>query len=320
MLEHPTVLSDHLNRDNRIGEVAGTIFDVVKFSTHDGPGIRTAVFFKGCPLHCWWCHNPEGQFPGAQVVYMEERCIRCFSCVEACPNHAIKIVEGIPTVERDACRHSGVCVRVCQTKAREMAGKMVKVSEVMAEIEKDTVFYDESGGGVTFSGGEPFMQPIFLQNLLEACHERRIHTAIETCGFVDAKTLLNSVPYAELYLYDLKAFDNEIHRKFTGSSNEIILNNLRQLARVHDHIIVRFPLIPGVNDDDSSVRQIGEFVSSLETVKEIDVLPYHKLGVEKYKRLGKVSRMPKVEPPAALRVDETVEKLEGFGLMVKVGG
>jgi len=215
---------------------------------------------------------------------------------------------------------SGMCVRVCQTKAREMAGKIVRVSEVMAEIEKDTVFYDESGGGVTFSGGEPFMQPVFLQSLLEACNERRIHTAVETCGFVDSKTLLNSGPYVELYLYDLKAIDREVHRKFTGSSNEIILQNLRQLSRVHEHIIVRYPLIPGVNDDDSNISRMGEFVSSLESVNEIDVLPYHELGVEKHKRLGTVNRMPKVEPPSALRVDEVVEKLKRFGLMVKVGG
>jgi len=164
------------------------------------------------------------------------------------------------------------------------------------------------------------MQPDFLQSLLEACNERRIHTAVETCGFVNSKTLLNSCPYVELYLYDLKVIDHETHRKFTGSSNDIILQNLRQLSRVHEHIIVRYPLIPGVNDDDSNISRMGEFVSSLESVKEIDVLPYHELGIEKYKRLGMVNRMPKVEPPSPLKADEVVEKLKGFGLMVKVGG
>jgi len=320
LLEQYSALNEHTHLENSIEQTAGTIFDIVKFSTHDGPGIRTAVFFKGCPLHCWWCHNPEGQFPIAQLVYREERCIRCFSCVEACPNHAIKILDGTPTLLRNACRLSGLCVRVCQTKAREIAGKRVKVSDVMEEVEKDNIFYDESGGGVTFSGGEPFMQPIFLQNLLEACKERRIHTAVETCGFVNVETLMASRPYVDLYLYDLKVVDNETHRRFTGVSNETILKNLARLSHSHDHVIVRFPIIPGVNDDDENVLRLGEFVSSLRSVREIDVLPYHELGLEKYKRLGMINRMPKVELPSSERVSGIVENLEGFGLLVKVGG
>jgi len=320
LLEEYSAVNELGHSENSIEQTTGTIFDIVKFSTHDGPGIRTAVFFKGCPLHCWWCHNPEGQSSVAQVVYREERCIRCFSCVEACPNHAIKILDGTPILLRNACRLSGLCVRVCQTRAREIAGKRAKVSDVMKEVEKDTIFYDESGGGVTFSGGEPFMQPTFLQNLLEACKEKGIHTAVETCGFVDAETLLASRPYVDSYLYDLKVIDNETHRRFTGVSNEIILKNLRQLSHFHDQVIVRFPIIPGVNDDDENVLRLGAFVSSLGSVKEIDVLPYHELGVEKYKRLGMMNRMAKVAVPSSVRVSEIVEKLEGFGLLVKVGG
>ena len=320
LLEEYSALEEHEPRENSIAETTGTIFDVVRFSTHDGPGIRTAVFFKGCPLSCWWCHNPEGQSPETQLVYREERCIRCFSCVEACPNHAIEILDGTPTLLRNACRLSGLCVRVCQTRAREIAGKWVKVSDVMEEVEKDTIFYDESGGGVTFSGGEPFMQPIFLHSLLEACKEKGIRTAVETCGFVNAETLMASRPYVGLYLYDLKVIDNETHRRFTGVSNEIILNNLRQLSQSHGNVIVRFPVIPGVNDDDVNVLRLGEFVSSLGSVKEIDVLPYHELGVEKYKRLGMMNRMPEVELPSSVKVSGIVKKLEGFGLFVKVGG
>ena len=320
MLEQYSALNEHRHLENSIEETAGTIFDIVKFSTHDGPGIRTAVFFKGCPLHCWWCHNPEGQFRVAQLVYREERCIRCFSCVEACPNQAIKILDGTPTLLRNACRLSGLCVRVCQTKAREIAGKRVKVSDVMEEVEKDEIFYDESGGGVTFSGGEPFMQPIFLQSLLEACKERGIHTAVETCGFVNTETLIASRPYVDLYLYDLKVVDNGAHQRFTGVSNETILKNLGQLSHSHDHVIVRFPIIPGVNDNDENVLRLGEFVSSLRSVREIDVLPYHELGIEKYKRLGMTNRMPKVELLSSERVSEIVEKLEDFGLLVKIGG
>ena len=320
MLEQYGALNEQGHRENSIEETAGTIFDIVKFSTHDGPGIRTAVFFKGCPLHCWWCHNPEGQFPISQLVYREERCIHCFSCVEACPNHAIQIIDGTPTILRDSCRLSGLCALVCQTKAREIAGKRLRVSDVMEEVEKDNIFYDESGGGVTFSGGEPYMQAAFLQNLLEACKEKGIHTAVETCGFVNAETLMATRPYVDLYLYDLKAIDNETHRKFTGVSNEIILKNLRQLSRSHNQVIVRFPVIPNVNDDDENVLRLGEFVLSLGSVKEIDVLPYHELGVEKYKRLGMINRMPEVELLSSVRVSGIVEKLKRFGLLVKVGG
>ena len=201
-----------------------------------------------------------------------------------------------------------------------MAGRVVKAAEVMAEIEKDTVFYDESDGGVTFSGGEPLMQPLFLLSLLRLCHENGVRTAVETCGFTTSETLLRISPHVNLFLYDVKVMDNALHRKFTGSPNELILKNLRQLAEVHDRIIVRLPLIPGVNDGDSNLCRLGEFVSSLRNVREIDVLPYHELGVEKYMRLGMVNRMPKVEAPSASRLDEVAKTLEGFGLMVKVGG
>jgi pyruvate formate lyase activating enzyme len=201
-----------------------------------------------------------------------------------------------------------------------MAGRRLRVTDVMEEVEKDRIFYDESGGGVTFSGGEPFLQPIFLLRLLEACNDRGIHTAVETCGFVDYQTLLKSSPHVGLYLYDLKVIDSATHRKFTGVSNETILKNLQQLSQVHDHIIVRFPVIPGVNDDDANVARLGEFVSSLRSVKEVHVLPYHDLGVEKYRRFGMVNKMTRVEPPTARRIESTVRSLESFGLLVKVGG
>ena len=256
----------------------------------------------------------------AQLVYREERCIRCFSCIPRCPNHAITIINDVPTVLEDKCKRSGQCVNICPSKAREVAGKKTTVSEVMLEIQKDNVFYDESGGGVTFSGGEPFNQPDFLLNLLQACKSNGIRTAVETCGFVTAEKLLRSMPYVDLYLYDLKAINNEIHKRFTGVSNEIILGNLRRLSQIHSSIIVRFPLIPGVNDSDAEVLELGELVSSLSGVKEVDVLPYHELGNEKYRRFGMVNRLPDAKPPSASRVEEIVKELQGYGLFVKVGG
>jgi len=301
-------------------ESTGTVFDIARYSTHDGPGIRTTIFFKGCPLDCWWCHNPESQSPKPQLVFRADRCIHCLSCLEACPRHAIVLIDGNPVVLSDKCRLSGNCVRACQSGAREIAGKRVTVVDLMEEIEKDTVFYDESSGGVTFSGGEPFMQPIFLRTLLRLCKERRIQTAVETCGFIDTGTLLNTSPYVDLYLYDLKVIDDKKHQRFTGVSNRVILENLRQLSRSHDHITIRFPVIPGVNDDDRSVSQVGDFVCSLQRVKEVDVLPYHQHGIDKYRRLGMRYRMTETHPLSNEEVARITERLSSFGLRVKVGG
>jgi len=296
------------------------IFDIVRYSTHDGPGIRTTVFLKGCPLDCWWCHNPEGQSPAPQLVVRPDRCIHCLSCLTACRNQAVVLVDGNPITMPDKCRLVGNCVRTCQSGAREIAGSRITVPDLLEEIEKDTVFYDESGGGVTFSGGEPFMQPIFLKALLRFCKEKRIHTAVETCGFVDSATLLSASPYVDLYLYDLKVADDEKHRRFTGVSNKLILENLRNLSRSLSHIAVRFPVIPGVNDSDEDVSRIGEFVSSLRNVEEVDILPYHKLGIEKYNRLGMRYRMAEMRQPTPGEVTRITGRLRSFGLTVKVGG
>ena len=307
----------HVRRDT---PDAGIVFNIARYSTHDGPGIRTTVFFKGCPLDCWWCHNPEGQSPGPQLLYRADRCIHCFGCVKACPHHAIMINDETPFVLKDLCHLSGECVRVCQTGAREMVGKITTVADVMNEVQKDTIFYDESDGGVTFSGGEPFMQPLFLKTLLGRCKEEGIHTAVETCGLVETASLLSASKDVDQFLYDLKIMEDERHRKFTRVSNKLILENLRQLANSHDHIIVRFPVIPGVNDDDENVVRLGEFVSSLRNVEEVDVLPYHKFGIEKYRSLGMEYRMPKVTPPSSEEISRMVEMLRGQGLKVKVGG
>jgi len=301
-------------------QTTGIIFEVARYSTNDGPGIRTTVFFKGCPLHCVWCHNPEGQSPAPQLVFRPDRCIHCLSCMRVCPHHAIVLIDGNPIVLGDRCEFSGECVRICQSGAREIAGKEITVGDLMQEIEKDTIFYDESRGGITFSGGEPFMQPVFLQTLLGLCKERRIHTAVETCGFVDSATLLGTSPYVDLYLYDLKVIDDGKHQSLTGVSNKTILENLRKLSRSHGHITVRFPVIPGVNDSDQDISQFGEFVSSIEKVDGVDILPYHKLGMEKYKRLGGRYRMAEIQPPTSEEMTGIAETLKGFGLSVRIGG
>jgi pyruvate formate lyase activating enzyme len=196
----------------------------------------------------------------------------------------------------------------------------MSVVDVMKEIEKDTVFYDESGGGATFSGGEPFMQPPFLMALLRSCKEKGIHTAVETCGFVDSASLISASKYVDQFLYDLKILENERHRKFTRVPNKLILENLRQLARSHHHIIIRFPVIPDVNDDDENVSRLGEFISSLRNVAEVDVLPYHKFGIDKYKSLGMWYRMSETTPPSSEDATRIAERIGSYGLRVKVGG
>jgi len=254
----------------------GLIFNIQRFSLHDGPGIRTVVFFKGCPLRCLWCHNPEGQFLKKEMVFWDERCIGCKTCLNTCPNSAVN--------DTEKCLLCGKCVEACPSGAREIAGREMTVEEVMDEIKKDIPFYEESSGGVTFSGGEPLLQKDFLISLLEFCKEKGINTAIETCGYSSWEVLSNVSRLTDLFLFDLKIMDEESHRKFTGVSNNIILENLRKLSSVHKKIIVRIPVIPGVNDNIENINKTADFILSLG-IKEAHLLPFHSAGIEKYRRL-----------------------------------
>lgn len=296
------------------------IFDIERFSIHDGPGIRTTVFLKGCPLSCMWCHNPESQTPKQEIMFREHRCIRCGACLTACPEHVISQSDGLIITDMIKCTVCGDCVQVCQTEAREIIGHQVTVAEVITEIEKDIAFYDESGGGVTFSGGEPLMQPDFLLALLQGCKERDIHTAVDTSGLANWKTVQRIAEYVDLFLYDLKLIDDARHRQFTGISNELILANLRSLALPGRTIMVRVPIIPGLNDNPEDIAQLGQFVLSLAHRPPISILPYHKAGVNKYARLNKPYALPETQPPPDGRVAEIMTTLQELGLEVRTGG
>jgi pyruvate formate lyase activating enzyme len=300
--------------------IAGTVFDVKKFSIHDGPGIRTTVFLKGCPLSCWWCHNPESQARARELVFHENRCIHCGTCEAICLQQAISSNGDVMVTDGERCTLCGDCVEVCYAEAREIVGQEMTVAQVMAEIERDIVFYDESGGGVTFSGGEPLLQRDFLLALLRACQEKEIHTALDTCGFARWETLDSMRGYVDLFLYDLKLMDDARHRKFTGVSNQVILQNLQALSRRGHDIVLRVPIIPGINDDDENIHQLSAFAAALPHLNRIDILPYHQTGAEKYHRLNKAYGLSEVRPPSEGRIIEIVEMIRGFGLQVKIGG
>ena len=293
----------------------GTVFNIQRYSIHDGPGIRTTVFLKWCPLNCWWCQNPESQLSGREMVFWEDRCIGCGACSTICPSGAIQIKNGIPVTEKEKCILCGKCIEKCPALAREMIGKKITAEEIIKEVEKDLVFYEESGGGVTFSGGEPLGQSEFLEELLNACQKKKIHTAVDTSGYVSWEILNKISSKVDLFLYDLKIMDSERHKKYTGVSNELILENLKKLSSVHNNIFVRFPVIPGINDDYQNIKEMGEFLSSLK-VTQVNLLPYHYIGVDKYRRLGRTYKLATTQPPSEEKLSEISAILRKFNLKV----
>jgi pyruvate formate lyase activating enzyme len=299
----------------------GIVFDIKRYAIHDGPGIRTSVFLKGCLLECPWCHNPEGKNEKPEFMWWAERCIGCTDCQSACSRDAISFPDDSLAIDKAKCDCCGDCAGACPSEALKLVGKEMTVTQVLKVIEKDRAFYDQSGGGATLSGGEPLSQPDFSLSLLKAFKERGIHTAVDTCGHVDSKVLMRIREYVDLFLYDLKLVNEEKHEKFTGVSNKLILGNLKSLSGCGQKTIVRLPLVPGINDDEKDIREVGEFVSSLGGVKEINVLPYHKGGVEKSRRLNaSEDQLCKSSPPSAETLNRVQKKLKNFGLKVELGG
>ncbi|MCD6304272.1 MAG: glycyl-radical enzyme activating protein [Planctomycetes bacterium] len=304
-------------------ERSGIIFDIKRFAIHDGPGIRTTVFLKGCPLHCPWCHNPEGIGPEPEPWVRPRLCTGCGRCVEACPSGAISLLDGLAVTDRQRCRLCGRCVEVCPSGAREMVGRRASVEDVLAVVERDRVFYEQSGGGVTFSGGEPLAQPGFLGTLLAACRERDIHTAVDTTCMAPWETIESILPAADLLLCDIKHMDDAAHRRATGAGNGLILDNIRRIANAGARMIIRVPVIPGFNDDEQNIAAVGRFVSSLKGVRRVDVLPYNEGGRRKRLRLGRGGEPAapfEAQRPSAEHLAAVASMLAGMGLSVKEGG
>lgn len=299
---------------------SGLIFDIRKFSIHDGPGIRTTVFFKGCPLSCWWCHNPESQSPNPELIEHPSRCLHCGECAAVCPNHVIQLGDDFPITDRELCQLCGECLTACTTDARQIAGKQMTVGEVITVIERDLPFYEISAGGVTFSGGEPLNQSAFLEKLLITCKQLELHTTLDTCGYAPWIVIDKIRPHVDLFLYDLKLVDDHLHQQYTGVSNQQILENLEKLAQAGEKIQLRVPMIPGISDTPKNLKQIGDLAAGLPGIEQIDLLPYHAIATSKYQRLHQDYKLPELDTPAAAETEQQAELLRDYGLKVSIGG
>lgn len=290
---------------------------------HDGPGVRTTVFVKGCPLRCAWCHNPESQNANPELLFWSERCVACGACAPACPSGAIaeRAPGATPETDRSRCTGCGACAEVCVPRARTMVGAVRAVGDLLAELDRDALFYDESGGGVTLSGGEPLAQPEFSEQLLAACRERKIHTALDTCGHADAKVLDRVAEHVDLFLYDIKLLDDKRHLRWTGASSAPILANLRRLSAARKELWIRYPLIPGVNDSERDLVELSRCVSALSGAEAVQILPYHAAGERKFAHLGRPYGLPGLVPPDPEAVERAAAVVHAAtGLPVTIGG
>ena len=301
-------------------DTGGMLFDIKRFALHDGPGIRTTVFMKGCPLRCTWCHNPESQAAEPEIIFHAARCTGCGSCVEACPHGAIQIAQAVAVTDRNRCRGCGQCIAVCPTSARELVGYRRSVCDLASEIERDVAFFDESGGGVTLSGGEPLFQPEFSTAFLAECQTRRIHTALDTCGFAPWQDLKRVATHADLVLYDLKTLSDSQHQLWTGQSNTLIIDNLARLSTLNRPIWIRIPFIPQLVENTEAWTRLGELIASLDGIEAIHLLPYHRAGESKWTQLER-SEFVAHDVPNEQVIATAVEQLaQAAGQAVQIGG
>lgn len=300
--------------------IEGKVFNIQRYSIHDGPGIRSTVFMIGCPLNCWWCHNPESQSLKGRLMTSPNRCISCMACVKACTQGAIKETDGMIITDKNKCADCGNCTSVCHSEARQMSGKNMTVEEVVSEVLKDINFFEESGGGVTFSGGEPLYQIEFLMELLKEMGKYNIHTTIDTSGFTAKENLERASKYTDLFLFDLKFMDPIKHEKYTGVKNHLILDNLRLLHDMGKNIIIRIPVIPNVNDGEEDLEAFRDFIYTLPNIEEINLLPYHRIGEEKYNRLGMKYKLIGVKELNDDKINFAQKIMESTGKKVQIGG
>lgn len=288
------------------------ISDIKRFSVHDGDGIRTTAFFKGCPLRCIWCHNPEGISPMPQTAYYKDKCIACGECAGVCRAHSL--AGGVHSFDRGLCTSRGSCESVCLGSALKLYGRRLDVGALVEKLLADKDFYDNSGGGVTLSGGEPLMQADFCAELLAELKKSSVRTAVDTCGFADWTAFGKVIPYTDIFLYDIKAIDEQLHIRCTGRSNRVILENLRRLDAIGKPVEIRFPYVPGYNSGETA--KIAEFLSGLTCITKVRVLPYHRLAGSKYRALGMQSRLPE-KLPSGDELAAAAKLMRSYGLTVQ---
>jgi pyruvate formate lyase activating enzyme len=305
-------MTDYSGNDQIAG---GVVFDIQRYSIHDGPGIRTMIFLKGCPLNCKWCSNPESSRPEPQLFYQISKCVLCRKCVQKAKNSGIQLSpNGNLEIDYSIMNKQDLSwiAEVCPTGALSVKGAMMTAEDVFNIVMKDEIYFRQSNGGITLSGGEPLMQAGFAEALLVKAHRNMISTAIETSGYIQTKTLLSIAPYTDLFLYDFKLIDDDLHRIYTGVSNEIIKDNLKTLANKGAEILVRMPIIPSVNDNDDIIERTLDFLKSIG-VYRFTVLPYHQLGIGKYSSIGSTYTLNNILPPGSDTIESIMAKITGAG-------
>ena len=298
----------------------GVIFNIQRFSLHDGPGIRTTVFLKGCPLTCKRCSNPEGIDPYPELMTIDRNCVRCFKCQEICSLKAIRKTDGRRVIDREKCNLCFDCVEACLYDALKKAGQTYGIDELVREIEKDRLFYVNSGGGITFSGGEPLLQAQFTKEVFKICRQKMISTALDTCGYASWPIMEKVLESTDLVLYDIKQMDPHLHQKGTSRVNGLILENFKKTIKIV-RTWVRVPLIPNFNDSDAFIEGLSLFISKLgnSKIEKVSFLPYHSWGDQKYEKLGREYEFGEIGTQSKLRLEELKEIVESYGIPVTVG-
>lgn len=301
----------------------GLVYSIQRYSIHDGPGIRTLIFFKGCQLECPWCSNPESQNPFKEIAFSKNKCKGCSKCVQVCPLDAIDL-QASKRINREKCNLCGLCVRYCPNEAYTIFGQWMTVDKLISEAKKDTPFYIKSGGGVTVSGGEPTLQYDFVREFLKECKKNGINTAIESHGYAEWRVFESLAPYVDLFQIDIKHMNSDLHNKIIGIPNQQILNNIKGIAfETGGKIAIRIPIIPGFNDTSENMSAIAGFaqqINSSGNLTMLHILPYHAMGKSKYESLGRIYSMPDTRPPDIDSIKEFIKIFERCGLPVQEGG